>query len=179
MPLGFGRCHHSLGRLYGCGMTLLLSKYEFLDCVNVQASGANCGIEAGERRIIVLLAEFVAHVVREFQLPVLEAAFQKFLAVYGAGLFLNRKGLLDLGAGLGSYHPVDPVRRRVLVFGGENFDDISRGELLLNGNSLSVNLCANAVGAYVGVYSKCKVQYRGAGAQYAQFSGWREHENLL
>ena len=156
-----------------------LAKDVVLDDIHVQGFGTNGGVECREGGVSVFLSELRKHFIREFQLPVLETPVKEFTAVYGTVLFLKRQRLLHLGAGLGTNHPAQPVLVGTLVFGGLDFHHVSGLQLFPDGNSLAVNLGANAVGTYVCMYAEGKIQHGSACGKDSEFSGGSEHEYLL
>ena len=147
--------------------------------VHVQRLIADSGVEARERGIVQLFAQFREHLVRKFQLPVLQAALQDFLAICGTGEFLRGQGLLHFAAGLGRDHPVNPVRCGTLVFAGLDFHYVSGVQLFTNAHRLAIHACAHAMRADVGMDAESEVQHRGAGAQDTELTGGGEHKDFL
>ena len=64
--------------------------------------------------------ELLLKVVRPFEFPVLQAAFQHLAAAGCKFAFFCVQLLLDLGAGLGTDNIVEPVPVRPLVLGCKN-----------------------------------------------------------
>ena len=175
----FGLGHDGLCRFYGRGMARFLTQDIVLDLVHVQRLIADSGIEARERGIVQLFAQFREHFVRKFQLPVLQAALQDFLAIRGTGEFLCSQGLLHFAAGLGRDHPVNPVRCGMLVFAGLDFHYVSGVQFFTDAHRLAIHTGPYAMRANIGVDAKSEVQHRGAGAQDTELTGGGEHKDFL
>ena len=175
----FGLGHDGLCRFYGRRMACFLAQDIVLDLVHVQRFIADGRIEARERGIVQLFTQFREHFVRKFQLPVLQAALQDFLAIRGTGEFLCSQGLLHFAAGLGRDHPVNPVRCGMLVFAGLDFHYVSGVQFFTDAHRLAIHARAHAMRANIGVDAKSEVQHRGAGAQDTELTGGGEHKDFL
>ena len=160
-------------------MARFLAQDIVLDLIHVQRFIANGRIKARERGIVQLFTQFREHLVRKFQLPVFQAAFQDFLAVCRAGEFLRGQGLLHFAAGLGRDHPVNPVRCGMLVFAGLDFHYVSGVQFFTDAHRLAIHARAHAMRANIGMDAESEVQHRGAGAQDTELTGGGEHKDFL
>ena len=136
-------------------------------------------VEVADGLELVFLAEDGEVLVWKLHLPVLETALEQFPA--GGGflelLFLELE--LNLVAGLGSDHEVEPVGGGTLVLAALDLHDLAGAEPVLDGGGPAVDGGAHAFETQVGVDVEGEVQDRGSLGQPAQLPVRGEDEDVL